>query len=424
MMEAFMGQQNMPMMMPMMTQQMMLLQQQQLAAFNAMSMYQQPGFVPAPAPPAKKTAKSPPVKQETRNSPSKGAQKRRRDSIEEVKDEAKKSPARDTHSDSSPSSSPSCSPTPDNEHPKKDKDVKRQRRLIKNRESAQASRERKKIYVQGLEKRVDDLASTNTQLNTKVLTLEEENILLREKLLALDRDGSLAKELQEPLVKRRRLGQDQAKLPIPSLQQQQGSMNPFTNGFWNAFMSFSPPHMQSGGQTNTGATWNAGAQSKKVVLFVMLFCVAVLVFSNRKQELDVNTTTEHVSVSMPTRNMGRTLKGNFFQDNSVDESFHTTVGPILEAVFAQFENATLLEEEEEEEEGAAGEKSEKAPFTMELVKDKGLVLTFPLAGTNLADIKVEEGIEVSKTKQREASLNKLSKQFVTEICKKLEIKQH
>jgi len=43
-----------------------------------------------------------------------------------------------------------------------EKDVKRQIRLIKNRESAQASRERRKTYVKGLEDTVKNLNTKKT----------------------------------------------------------------------------------------------------------------------------------------------------------------------------------------------------------------------------------------------------------------------
>jgi len=53
--------------------------------------------------------------------------------------------------------------------------IKRQRRLIKNRESAQASRQRKKDYVGDLEKKVDDLISGNAKLKEQYSSLTAEN---------------------------------------------------------------------------------------------------------------------------------------------------------------------------------------------------------------------------------------------------------
>jgi len=57
--------------------------------------------------------------------------------------------------------------------------VKKQRRLIKNRESAQASRQRKKDYVGDLEKKVDDLVSGNAKLKEHFSSLTAENRQLK-----------------------------------------------------------------------------------------------------------------------------------------------------------------------------------------------------------------------------------------------------
>jgi len=57
--------------------------------------------------------------------------------------------------------------------------IKRQRRLIKNRESAQASRQRKKDYVGDLEKKVGDLISNNAKLKEEFSSLTAENRQLK-----------------------------------------------------------------------------------------------------------------------------------------------------------------------------------------------------------------------------------------------------
>jgi regulator of replication initiation timing len=66
-----------------------------------------------------------------------------------------------------------------------EKEVKRQRRLIKNRESAQASRHRKKEYVDELEAEIAQLKNQNTQLTNQVGHLFDENKSLREELQQL-----------------------------------------------------------------------------------------------------------------------------------------------------------------------------------------------------------------------------------------------
>uniref|UniRef100_A0A6B2LMT8 BZIP domain-containing protein n=1 Tax=Arcella intermedia TaxID=1963864 RepID=A0A6B2LMT8_9EUKA len=58
-------------------------------------------------------------------------------------------------------------------------EIKRQRRLIKNRESAQASRQRKKTHIYELEKQVRELTEENEVLKTKVAQLTSENSHLK-----------------------------------------------------------------------------------------------------------------------------------------------------------------------------------------------------------------------------------------------------
>eukprot|EP01102_Stenamoeba_stenopodia_P010554 TRINITY_DN3197_c0_g1_i1.p1 TRINITY_DN3197_c0_g1~~TRINITY_DN3197_c0_g1_i1.p1 ORF type:complete len:496 (-),score=93.52 TRINITY_DN3197_c0_g1_i1:125-1612(-) len=59
--------------------------------------------------------------------------------------------------------------------PEEDRHMKRQRRLIKNRESAQLSRLRKKMYIDDLEKKVSALTQDNDALTKRVATLVQEN---------------------------------------------------------------------------------------------------------------------------------------------------------------------------------------------------------------------------------------------------------
>jgi len=62
------------------------------------------------------------------------------------------------------------------------KEFKRQRRLIKNRESAQASRQRKKSYVDELEKKLENLSGDNMNLFEKVTNLNKENDQLKQEV--------------------------------------------------------------------------------------------------------------------------------------------------------------------------------------------------------------------------------------------------
>ena len=63
-----------------------------------------------------------------------------------------------------------------------DEDEKRKTRLIRNRESAQLSRQRKKHYVEELEEKVRSMHSTITDLSSKISFVMAENATLRQQL--------------------------------------------------------------------------------------------------------------------------------------------------------------------------------------------------------------------------------------------------
>lgn len=71
------------------------------------------------------------------------------------------------------------------EGPDDDRTMKRQRRLMKNRESAQLSRQRKKVYVEELEKKVAQLQRSNDDLAKKNAVLTKDNVALREEVVRL-----------------------------------------------------------------------------------------------------------------------------------------------------------------------------------------------------------------------------------------------
>jgi bZIP transcription factor len=65
--------------------------------------------------------------------------------------------------------------------------LKRQRKLIKNRESAQLSRMRKKLYVQDLEHRVNQLSAENNELVMANAQLVSDNAQLKKRLQSIER---------------------------------------------------------------------------------------------------------------------------------------------------------------------------------------------------------------------------------------------
>lgn len=69
--------------------------------------------------------------------------------------------------------------------PEEERNMKRQRRLVKNREAAQLFRQRQKAYIQDLEKKVADLSATNNDHRARVELLNSENKLIKEQLLYL-----------------------------------------------------------------------------------------------------------------------------------------------------------------------------------------------------------------------------------------------
>jgi len=76
--------------------------------------------------------------------------------------------------------------------PKKDmsaeemNELKRQQRLMRNRQSAQLSRERKKRYLKQLEDQIKDLTDTNVSLTQQVMKLNLENSSLKERCTNLE----------------------------------------------------------------------------------------------------------------------------------------------------------------------------------------------------------------------------------------------
>ncbi|XP_031495169.1 bZIP transcription factor 60-like [Nymphaea colorata] len=68
--------------------------------------------------------------------------------------------------------------------PVKEEEDKRTARLVRNRESAQLSRQRKKQYVEELESKVRSMSSTIAELNNRIACIAAENASLRQQLVS------------------------------------------------------------------------------------------------------------------------------------------------------------------------------------------------------------------------------------------------
>jgi regulator of replication initiation timing len=97
-------------------------------------------------------------------------------------------------------------------------EIRKQLRLVKNRESAQASRLRKKNYIDDLEHRVSLLQSENSNLRQNISSLHNENTQLKSEVVYLKgvvNNGGLSKVLSQGATFFSKLSQQQQ-------QQQQG----------------------------------------------------------------------------------------------------------------------------------------------------------------------------------------------------------
>ena len=65
-------------------------------------------------------------------------------------------------------------------HIEDEKERKRLKRLLRNRESAQQARERKKAYMSTLEDERRDIQTKMAEMEAKINTLERENFMLRQ----------------------------------------------------------------------------------------------------------------------------------------------------------------------------------------------------------------------------------------------------
>lgn len=96
-------------------------------------------------------------------------------------------------------------------------DMKRQRRLERNRASAQLSRERKKAHLLELEKKLQDLTSYNQQLKEQVASLTMENSMLKNQMhrVSCD-DGSILESPPHPGISGPYSPEQPSQVPFPA----------------------------------------------------------------------------------------------------------------------------------------------------------------------------------------------------------------
>jgi len=87
--------------------------------------------------------------------------------------------------------------------PEAEKQLKRQKRLIKNRESAQLSRLRKKLYIEELEKKVNHLTTDNDSLSKQVNGLNSDKKRLQDEVIYLQNIIKQSPELSAVLATRK-----------------------------------------------------------------------------------------------------------------------------------------------------------------------------------------------------------------------------
>jgi len=96
------------------------------------------------------------------------------------------------------------------------KEVKRQRRLIKNRESAQASRIRKRAQIEEMEDVMKDLQNENDSLRSRIAALEKENCQLKTQMLQNDIILEMDNSPASPVPRNNK--QDQSLWDVPSIK--------------------------------------------------------------------------------------------------------------------------------------------------------------------------------------------------------------
>jgi len=121
-----------------------------------------------------------------------------------------------------------------------EKEIKRQRRLVKNREYAQEARKKKKEYVSNIESEVDTLKRENSELSSKVESLEKEVASLRNHIAELEKLSDSGVTSSDESVDHFQLQiDDHSYMYDPMIAQDNWSFNGFQTGMFMMVVLFS-----------------------------------------------------------------------------------------------------------------------------------------------------------------------------------------
>jgi len=186
-----------------------------------------------------------------------------------------------------------------------EKDVKRQQRLIKKQRISPSFKRKKKNLCKGIRRKFKkNLSNSNSNLNSKVNSLEEENQILRQQLERAIKGEKIEKPVLKKKINNTNQNNLSKKLPLPPLQQM-----PFlTPQYWTGLFY--------GGNNPVNNNSNNGT-NPKVVLFIALFCVALFL---------VKPGSFLGNEKIDTKNIGRviqSLKESNIENLEVDQLYVT-----------------------------------------------------------------------------------------------------
>lgn len=135
------------------------------------------------------------------------------------------------------------------------KRLKKQQRMIKNRESAQVSRLRRKLYMEELERQVEELSNGTKALKEQVQKLQTENSELKDENLALDNEIRYLRKYIDERIESKNRSLTSAKAAGVCLlmvlfsfglfmQPQNPALDLVSRGTSRTLQSFSLPHAQ------------------------------------------------------------------------------------------------------------------------------------------------------------------------------------